>query len=110
MKETANLRPGNIMLNERIKELRILNGMSQVDLAARLGISKQSVSNWENDNIQPSIEMLLKLARLFSVSTDYLLGLEKRRYLEVSGLSEMQLTHLQQVIDDLVHVNNSQTE
>lgn len=98
------------MLNERIKELRILNGMSQVDLAARLGISKQSVSNWENDNIQPSIEMLLKLARLFSVSTDYLLGLEKRRYLEVSGLSEMQLTHLQQVIDDLVHVNNSQTE
>lgn len=98
------------MLNERIKELRILNGMSQVDLAARLGISKQSVSNWENDNIQPSIEMLLKLARLFSVSTDYLLGLEKRRYLEVSGLSETQLTHLQQIINDLVHVNSGQTE
>lgn len=110
MKETANLRPGNIMLNERIKELRILNGMSQVDLAARLGISKQSVSNWENDNIQPSIDMLLKLARLFSVSTDYLLGLEKRRYLEVSGLSEMQLTHLQQVIDDLTEVNNGQSK
>ena len=98
------------MLNERIKELRILNGMSQVDLAARLGISKQSVSNWENDNIQPSIEMLLKLARLFSVSTDYLLGLEKRRYLEISGLSEMQLTHLQQIINDLVHANSGQTE
>ncbi len=98
------------MLNERIKELRILNGMSQVDLAARLGISKQSVSNWENDNIQPSIEMLLKLARLFSVSTDYLLGLEKRRYLEISGLSETQLTHLQQIINDLVHVNSGQTE
>lgn len=98
------------MLNERIKELRTLNGMSQVDLAARLGISKQSVSNWENDNIQPSIEMLLKLARLFSVSTDYLLGLEKRRYLEISGLSETQLTHLQQIINDLVHVNSGQTE
>lgn len=98
------------MLNERIKELRILNGMSQVDLAARLGISKQSVSNWENDNIQPSIEMLLKLARLFSVSTDYLPGLEKRRYLEISGLSETQLTHLQQIINDLVHVNSGQTE
>ena len=98
------------MLNERIKELRILHGMSQVDLAARLGISKQSVSNWENDNIQPSIEMLLKLARLFSVSTDYLLGLEKRRYLEISGLSETQLTHLQQIINDLVHVNSGQTE
>lgn len=98
------------MLNERIKELRILNGMSQVDLAARLGISKQSVSNWENDNIQPSIDMLLKLARLFSVSTDYLLGLETRRYLEVSGLSETQLTHLQQIIDDLVCASNGHTE
>lgn len=98
------------MLNERIKKLRILNGMSQVDLAARLGISKQSVSNWENDNIQPSIDMLLKLARLFSVSTDYLLGLETRRYLEVSGLSETQLTHLQQVIDDLVRANSGHTE
>ncbi|MDY3938847.1 MAG: helix-turn-helix transcriptional regulator [Spirochaetia bacterium] len=98
------------MLNEQIKKLRILNGMSQVDLAARLGISKQSVSNWENDNIQPSIDMLLKLARLFSVSTDYLLGLETRRYLEVSGLSETQLTHLQQIIDDLVRANNGQTE
>lgn len=98
------------MLNEQIKKLRILNGMSQVDLAARLGISKQSVSNWENDNIQPSIDMLLKLARLFSVSTDYLLGLETRRYLEVSGLSETQLIHLQQIIDDLVRANNGQTE
>ena len=98
------------MLNEQIKKLRILNGMSQVDLAARLGISKQSVSNWENDNIQPSIDMLLKLARLFSVSTDYLLGLETRRYLEVSGLSETQRTHLQQIIDDLVRASNGQTE
>ena len=98
------------MLNEQIQKVRIPNGMSQVDLAARLGISKQSVSNWENDNIQPSIDMLLKLARLFSVSTDYLLGLETRRYLEVSGLSETQLTHLQQIIDDLVRANNGQTE
>lgn len=98
------------MLNEQIKKLRILNGMSQVDLAARLGISKQSVSNWENDNIQPSIDMLLKLARLFSVSTDYLLGLDTRRYLEVSGLSETQLTHLQQIIDDLVRANSGHTE
>lgn len=79
-------------------------------MAAKLGISKQSVSNRENDNIQPSIEMLLKIARLFSVSTDYLLGIENRRYLEVSGLSEIQLTHLQQIIQDLVQSNNGETE
>ena len=47
------------MLNERIRELRNAAGISQVELAEKLGVSKQSVSNWENDNIQPSIEMLV---------------------------------------------------
>ena len=64
------------MLSQRIRELRVAQGYSQVTLAKRLGVSKQAVSNWENDNIQPSIEMLLRLAQLFSVSTDYLLGRE----------------------------------
>ena len=64
------------MLDQRIRALRQARGMSQVELARRLGVTKQSVSNWENDNIQPSIEMLQKLAAALSVSTDYLLGLE----------------------------------
>ena len=64
------------MLNQRIRQLRQARSMSQVDLAKRLNVTKQSVSNWENDNIQPSIEMLVKLSAVFSVSTDYLLGLD----------------------------------
>ena len=64
------------MLNQRIRQLRQARSMSQVDLAKRLNVTKQSVSNWENDNIQPSIEMLVKLSAVFSVSTDYLLGLK----------------------------------
>ena len=89
------------MLYERIKQLRTDRGMSQVDLAAKLGVSKQSVSNWENDNIQPSIEMLLKLSHIFSVSTDYLLGEESRQFLEITGLKQKYIPHLQQIIDDL---------
>ena len=77
-------------------------GMSQVELAQRLGVSKQSVSNWENDNIQPSIEMLLKLAHAFSVSTDFLLGEDDRSFLEVTGLTAAQLSHIQQLIADIV--------
>ena len=50
------------MLNIKIRELRSSYNMSQVELAKALGVSKQCVSNWENDNIQPSIEMLVKLA------------------------------------------------
>jgi len=50
----------------------------------------QSVFNWENDTILPSIEILKKIAAYFSVSTDYLLGLDKRRTFDVTGLSDTQ--------------------
>lgn len=88
------------MLNQQIRTLRSVRGMSQVELARRLGVTKQSVSNWENDNIQPSIEMLRKLADIFSVSTDYLLGLEKEEFIDVSGLPPGVVTHLRQVVED----------
>ncbi len=89
------------MLNERIRKLRLERNWSQVDLAKRLNVTKQSVSNWENDNIQPSIDMLMKLAGVFSVSADYLLGLEDRRYLEITGLTDEEVGHIQLVVADL---------
>lgn len=89
------------MFGNVLKELRLNRNMSQVELARTLQVSKQSVSNWENENIFPSIDMLVRIAGLFSVSTDCLLGLDTRQYLEVTGLSDMELTHLRQVIDDL---------
>ena len=49
-------------LNENIKELRIQRGLNQVEFAQKMNVTKQCVSNWENDNVLPSIEMLLKMA------------------------------------------------
>ena len=89
------------MLNERIRQLRLAKKISQVELAKILGVTKQSVSNWENDNIQPSIEMLNKIANALSVSTDYLLSRENKRYLDVSGLNDEQIEHLQLIISDI---------
>lgn len=89
------------MLNERIRELRGSRGISQIQLANKLGVTKQSVSNWENDNILPSIEMLVKIANFFEVSTDYLLGLDKKRTLDVENLTEIQISHIQLIVDDL---------
>lgn len=89
------------MFNTRIKEQRESYGMSQTELAGKLGVSKQSVSNWENDNIQPSIEMLIKIAKLFSVTTDYLLGLDSRQFIEITGLTLNQIKHIQVLISDL---------
>ena len=78
------------------------HSLNQVQLAGKLGVSKQTVSNWENNNILPSIEMLVKTAEFFSVSADYLLELDSRRYIEVTGLTDTQLAHIQQVIRDIV--------
>lgn len=89
------------MLGKQIKLLREAQQISQVQLAESLHVSKQSVSNWENGNILPSIEMLMKLAQHFSVSTDYLLGLEERRFLEITGLTPQEVAHLQFLIQDL---------
>ena len=89
------------MLNEQIRELRNIRGMSQIQLANKLGVTKQSVSNWENDNILPSIEMLVKIANFFEVSTDYLLGLDKKRTLDVENLTEIQISHIQLIVDNL---------
>ncbi len=88
-------------LNENIKQLRLARNLSQVDLAKALGVTKQSVSNWENNNIQPSIDMLIRLAQFFSVSTDYMLGLNHRKYIEISELSDTQLAHITAIIDDI---------
>ncbi len=89
------------MLNERIKQLRIDRNITQVALAKDLSVSKQSVSNWENNNIQPSIDMLIKIAEFFSVSTDYLLGLDNKKYVEIAGLSDIKIAHIQQIINDM---------
>lgn len=89
------------MLGNQIKELRLAFGWTQVELARRLNISKQTVSNWENDNIQPSIEMLVHLAEVFRVSTDYLLGLEDVPRISIDGLSPVMVAHITQLIEDL---------
>ena len=88
------------MLGKRIGELRLAFGWSQVELAKRLGVAKQTVSNWENDNIQPSIEMLVRLAKLFNVTTDYMLGLEKIPRLNTEGLPAHVIAHISQLIED----------
>ena len=88
------------MLGKRIYELRTAFGWNQVQLAQKLNISKQTVSNWENENIQPSIEMLVRLSKLFHTSTDYLLGLSEEQTINVDGLPVSFVSHLAQIIED----------
>lgn len=79
--------------------------MSQVQLAEKIGVKKQSISNWENDNIMPSVEMLIKLAEFFQVSTDYLLGREdinaSVQTIDVTGLTKKQRDLFVMLVDEL---------
>ena len=92
------------MLGEVIRQLRISHNLNQVQLAQKLSVSKQTISNWENNNILPSIEMLVRISKFFSVSTDFLLELDTRDYIEVTGLSPKHLAHIQQIISDILGI------
>ncbi|MCI8729699.1 MAG: helix-turn-helix transcriptional regulator [Lachnospiraceae bacterium] len=92
------------MLGEVIRQLRISHNLNQVQLAEKLSVSKQTISNWENNNILPSIEMLVRISKFFSVSTDFLLELDTRDYIEVTGLSPKHLAHIQQIISDILGI------
>ena len=89
------------MLNIRIKELRTAQGLTQVEFANNLSVSKQAVSNWENNNIQPSVDMLIKIADYFGVTTDYLLGRSNDNSLDVSDLPQEAVAHIQMIISDI---------
>ena len=88
------------MLNEKLKQLRQAYGINQVELGKKLSVSKQCVSNWENDNIQPSIEMLVRISKFFNISCDELLGLDRTDTVDVSGLSDTELAHIKLLIRD----------
>ncbi len=89
------------MFDERIKALRLSLGLNQVEFGKRINVTKQSVCNWENGNILPSVEMLKKIATVYSISADYLLGLSDKMTVDVEGLSADEIFHIQTIANDL---------
>ncbi len=67
------------MISNILKDLRLQANMSQAELAKLLGISRSAVSSYENATRSPNYEVLTKIARIFHVSTDYILGLKDRK-------------------------------
>ncbi len=65
------------MLGQKLAELRKKLGLSQYELASRLGISRGKLANYEQGSRQPDYEMLEQLADYFGVTTDFLLGRSK---------------------------------
>ena len=112
---------------ENLKKLMKINKLSQLDLAEKLGVTRQSISYYENGNVEPSINFIIQLSSLFNCSIDSLLfekhdtdllnvevlsNIKKANYLinlnldivdsnKIINLLENKKKHLYKTIDDL---------
>lgn len=91
---------------DKLRTLRTEAGMTQTDLAKRLNITKSVVSYYELQERTPSPDVLIKLADIFHVSTDYLLGINHKKMIDVSDLSEEDMRFLLITIETLRKKNN----
>lgn len=82
----------------KLKALRIQNELTQSQLAQKLGLTKSVVSAYETGLRLPSYDVLIHLAKIFNVSTDYFLGLERKQEIDLSGLSEKEIDALLNLI------------
>ena len=88
-----------------LKRLRAQEGMTQQQLADKLGVTKSVVSYYELQERYPSPEILIKLASIFHVSTDYLLGVSHNEVIELDGLSEDDIVIIKSMVAHLKDKN-----
>lgn len=91
----------------RLKELRRERGLTQGQVAKRIGVTASIISAYENELRQPSYEVLLKLVRLYDVSADYLLGVNGKRTVDsqylisLDGLTPSKIALVTQLVNAL---------
>lgn len=87
-----------IALGKEIKSFRKSLHLSLTTLGKRLGASKSMMSAYESGVSTPSTDIIVSTANVFHVTTDYLLGREKRKLIDISGLTEGQETAVRKTI------------
>lgn len=93
------------MTADKIKALREAKGWTQADLARKMGVTRNGVNSWEQGLSMPSPACLVDLAKVLSVSTDYLLGIESTASVNVSGLDDKDVAVLAELADRLRNRN-----
>lgn len=86
--------------SQRLKKLRTDKHLTQAQVAKRVGVTASMVSSYETDIRLPSYEVMIRLADLFGVSVDYLLGREEKRLLDISELTDAEAA----VVCDMVNL------
>lgn len=90
-----------VNLGNRLKALRTGRRLTQKQLSEQIGIAVSAISSYESGTRYPSYDVLISLARIFHVSTDYLLGLDHQEKIDVSDLSREEvevITHMVNIL------------
>ena len=86
-----------------LKTLRLREDMTQAQLAQKLSLTKSVISAYETGLRLPSYDVLIQIAKIFNVTTDYLLGLERKYELDLSGLTQAEIYALLNLIKAMKH-------
>ena len=105
-KRGVSMSKGLFLLADKIKSMREQLGITQAELARKLGLTRSSINGWEMGLSVPSTQYIVELAKLFHISTDYLLGMEQGAVLNIDNLTEKEVS----VLIDLVACFNANRE
>lgn len=97
-------------LYERIHDLRERSGMTQTDLAMRMGVTRSGVNAWEMGISKPSLDNLITLSRIFHTTTDYLLGIENEDVIIINNFSMEEKELVTRLVRYIENMQNMDTE
>lgn len=114
--DTLKMRWNDMTINffgEKLKAVRKLKGLTQLDLSKKISVSKGTISAYEQGLSYPSIETLVKICDILDTSSDYLLGISDMLPFKMGGLTDKQIGSVLQFVsliqqaNEIVDRNNS---
>lgn len=90
-----------VNMGDKLKSLRLEKKLTQKQVAEQIGLAISAVSSYESGTRYPSYDVLVKLAYIFHVSTDYLLGMTNERNIDVTGLKDDEIELVSQLVEML---------
>ncbi|MBR3243007.1 MAG: helix-turn-helix transcriptional regulator [Parasporobacterium sp.] len=86
-------------MGQRLKKMRLERKLSQQQVATLIGVSRNTISAYETDLREPTYSKLIRLARIYRVSVETILGISEEEILHLNGLSKKERDLLKDIVD-----------
>ena len=87
--------------SEKLRTLRKAKGLTQLQVAGRIGVTKAMISAYETAAKAPSLDVLIRLASLYGVTIDYLVSVESHRLIDATGLDDDSIALVAALVEKL---------